>query len=136
MIVLMCGSRDWGSPSRPHAETERAFVKRVVDLLDPKDRVIHGGARGADSLSGAYAKLAGLKVTIYEANWRQFGRRAGPIRNQNMLDLGRPELVIYFTEDRDNPTTGTRDMVERARRANKPVIWYADYNGDRFGMGG
>jgi hypothetical protein len=53
---------------------------------------------------------------IYHADW-QLGRKAGPIRNQRMLDEGRPELVIAFPGGR-----GTSDMTARARAAPLETI--------------
>jgi hypothetical protein len=46
------------------------------------------------------------------ADWEKLGRSAGPIRNQAMLDEGRPDLVVAFPGHH-----GTADMVRRARAA-------------------
>jgi len=51
------------------------------------------------------------------ANWAGLGRKAGPIRNQEMLDQGRPNMVVAFPGGR-----GTADMVRRARGAGVEVI--------------
>lgn len=44
------------------------------------------------------------------------GKAAGPIRNQRMLDEGKPDLVVAFPGGR-----GTADMVRRAKAAGVPV---------------
>jgi DNA-binding MurR/RpiR family transcriptional regulator len=55
----------------------------------------------------------------YPADWEAYGKAAGPIRNQRMLDEGKPDLVIAFS---DLPTTsGTYDMIKRAKAAGIPV---------------
>ena len=54
---------------------------------------------------------------VAEADWAKHGRKAGPIRNQRMIDEGRPDLVVAFPGG-----TGTADMVERARVAGIRVI--------------
>jgi len=54
---------------------------------------------------------------VFLANWRTHGKAAGPIRNQQMLDEGRPHLVVAFPGG-----TGTADMVRRAKAAGVPVM--------------
>lgn len=79
--------------------------------------VIHGGARGADSLAGEVATKAGVPVEVYPAQWEKHGRRAGPIRNQQMLDEGRPDVVLAMPGG-----VGTADMVRRAKAAGLRVV--------------
>ena len=79
--------------------------------------VIHGGARGADYVMGEIAKAAGLPVSIYPADWRKHGKKAGPIRNQLMLDDGKPDCVLAYPGGR-----GTADMVRRAKVAGVRVV--------------
>jgi len=54
------------------------------------------------------------------ANWAELGRKAGPIRNQQMLDEGKPNLVVAFPGGR-----GTADIVRRARAAGIEVVEFA-----------
>lgn len=74
-------------------------------------------------MAGLAAQECGLDVEVYPAQWNEHGRRAGPIRNQQMLTEGRPDIVVYFHLDID-ASKGTRDMVTRSRKAGLPV-----YNG-------
>ena len=78
--------------------------------------VIHGGSSGADALAGRWAHLASIPYTVYPANWERHGKAAGPLRNQRMLDEGKPDLVIAFPGGR-----GTADMVRRAKEAGVEV---------------
>src|SRR5437016_1932752 len=86
----------------------------------PVDCVIEGDAKGADRLGGTWAKLRGIPVAVYPAQWRQYGRAAGPIRNQQMLTEGKPDVVFAF-HDRLNESRGTADMMKRASRYGLPV---------------
>ena len=99
---------------------ERELRKLPVDTL-----VIHGAARGADTLGKFVAEKIGLKVINdgkgFPADWRRYGRAAGPIRNQQMIDEGKPDLVLAFHEN-INESVGTKDMVTRARRVGLKVI--------------
>ena len=141
MRVIICGSRTWGTaaPEMTPFEVsrvaqERDAVFRVVELLQPDDLVIHGAASGADTLASLYAKRRrDLRIQAHPAQWDLYGWRAGPIRNRAMLEIGKPDLVIYFTIDKDEPTTGTAHMVKIAKSAHVPVAYYRDYNGERYG---
>lgn len=106
--VLVCGGRDY-------ADAER--VAEVLTAICQDDAVIiHGAAKGADALADVWAREHGLRVERYPADWRKYGRRAGPVRNQQMLDEGKPDLVVAFPGGR-----GTADMVKRARAAGVAV---------------
>ena len=76
--------------------------------------LITGGARGADTLAHNLA-LGGFEREVYPADWATHGRAAGVIRNQQMLDTG-VDLVVAVAP-RTGLTTGTGDMVRRARAA-------------------
>jgi hypothetical protein len=81
------------------------------------DAVIDGEARGADRMPGGWACRRGIENIKFRAEWEKLGRKAGPIRNQSMLDEGRPDVVVAFPGGR-----GTADMVRRARAAGVEVI--------------
>lgn len=73
---------------------------------------------GADTLAGDWAHGFLIPVRSFPADWEErHGKRAGPIRNQMMLEEGRPDLVVAFPGG-----TGTADMVRRAREAGVEVM--------------
>jgi YspA, cpYpsA-related SLOG family len=86
--------------------------------------LVAGGARGADTLADEWAKAQGIACQIFMADWEGLGRKAGPIRNQRMLDEGKPDLVIAFPGGR-----GTADMVRRAREAGVETIEVGEREG-------
>jgi hypothetical protein len=79
--------------------------------------IIAGGARGADSLAADWAAVNNTNYKEYPAQWEKYGRRAGYLRNKQMLDEGKPELVIAFPGG-----VGTRMMVQLAKTAGVEVI--------------
>jgi hypothetical protein len=79
---------------------------------------MHGAARGADRLAGAAASTLGLEVVEYPADWRRYGRRAGFLRNEQMLAAG-PDLVVAFHQD---SSRGTAHTISLARKAGIEVI--------------
>jgi hypothetical protein len=106
--ILVCGGRDYDDAD---------LVREVLDeQFEVVSCIIHGGSRGADSLARAWAKRNGVMTEQYSADWRQYGKAAGPMRNQQMLNSGAPDLVIAFPGGR-----GTADMVRRAKDAGVPV---------------
>lgn len=110
MRVLICGDRNWQN---------EAAIRRELSKLDPGTAIIHGGARGADTLAGIVAKEIGLQVEVYPADWNRHGRAAGPIRNQQMIEQGRPDIVLAFHAN-IGQSKGTKDMVERAKKTGIP----------------
>ena len=113
MRVLVCGDRSWSN---------LAPILRELKRLRPTV-VIHGGARGADTLAGAAARQLKIPVEVFPAQWDLYGKSAGPIRNKQMLVEGKPDLVLAFHTD-IMASRGTRDMVRRAERAGVPFeIW-------------
>lgn len=111
MRVLVCGGRDF--------EDETAVNNFLFRLDDERNitSIIHGGANGADSLAGETAVRLRVPCQVFRANWKRDGKAAGPIRNQRMLDEGKPDLVVAFPGGR-----GTADMIRRARAAGVEVM--------------
>lgn len=107
--VILCGSRHWSDP---------APIARLIHALPRDTVVITGGAPGADTLAHHLAHQRGLSTEVYPAAWATEGRRAGPLRNQRMLDTG-VDAVYAFRCPGASP--GTDHMVRIARAAHVPV---------------
>lgn len=116
MRVLVCGGRDFDDRSAMARALRRFKPTTPTDDDLAEHVIITGGASGADELAAQYAEVFGIRLRVYPADWRTHGRAAGPIRNQRMLDEGKPDLVIAFPGGR-----GTADMVRRARAAGVKV---------------
>lgn len=110
MKVLVCGGRDFTDEQL----LEEALSKFKIDFI------IDGGAKGADYLAYMYAIKHSIKHESFPADWEEFGKAAGHIRNQQMLDEGKPDLVIAFPGGK-----GTANMISRAEAAGVEVICVA-----------
>lgn len=108
MRVLVCGSRSWSDE-----DTIRARLRK----LSRGTIIMHGGSRGADVIAGAHALSLGMIVDEHPANWHALGRRAGVVRNLQMLDQ-LPDLVLAFQMNR---SLGTQHVIDEARRRGIPV---------------
>jgi len=114
---LFCGDRKWAN---------KQVIRSVVATLPEGSTVIEGEARGVDTLSRDAALERGLMVERYPAQWSRYGRRAGPIRNQIMLEHGKPEVMIYFHYNIAE-SKGTKDMITRCRKARIPVYSHREW---------
>ena len=107
---LICGGRDF--------KDKVMFNSAMSDLMELKgcpNRVVHGAARGADTLANDWAERLALDIISMPADWDKYGRSAGHIRNAAML-IHKPSLVVAFPGGR-----GTASMVQKARAANVDV---------------
>lgn len=126
MRIIVCGGRNFGDDR----EEMIAFARAMLKLRNRHPEiscVIEGGATGADELARLWAEAMKIQSVTYEADWEKFKAYAGPLRNQRMIDEGKPAAVVAFPGGR-----GTEDMVRRARAAGLPVwIPYPKFTGDK-----
>lgn len=111
MLVLVCGSRYW--------DDKKKIAERLSDIRPRSAMFVEGGAPGADTLAGEWAKTNGRPLVVVPANWEYYGRAAGHIRNSWMLDL-KPDLVLAFHENMEE-SRGTKNCVAEARKRGIPV---------------
>ncbi len=95
---------------------DKSTIQKYINTLSIDTVIIQGMCRGADKIARNFARLRGHVVMGYPADWDRYGRAAGPIRNKQMLDEGKPDLVIAFHNNIDQ-SKGTADMIEQARKA-------------------
>lgn len=106
MRVLVCGSRGW--------KDEEAIVWKLDQLLAEHDdlELISGGAVGPDTMAFGWAMDNAVPITVMEPDWQKYGRRAGIIRNDQMLDTS-PDLVLAFW---DGKSKGTKHTIDSAHK--------------------
>jgi len=125
--ALVFGGRDYQQQALLFARLDLIHQQRQITTL------IEGGAAGADRLARQWALSRGIPVATYEADWDNTGRvgavirftrhgkpynaAAGGIRNQRMIDEGRPDLAIAFPGG-----VGTQDMLRRLYNTQIEVI--------------
>lgn len=104
--VIIAGSREFSDYSYLAKRCD-FFLHKVQDEIE----IVSGTARGADTLGEFYAKERGFKCTRFPADWDQFGKAAGFIRNEEMAKYA--DALIAFPLGK---SSGTRDMINRARK--------------------
>lgn len=120
MRVLVTGSREW-IDREIVSVVLNGFLLRSIEDYDEQFVVIEGGASGADEFARAWRKFDEDVEHIREdADWDEYGKSAGPIRNRKMVDEHEPDVVLAF-HDHLAHSKGTRDCVLYAREQGIPV---------------
>lgn len=117
--VLVTGSRNYA---------DKACVFGALDgAYEPGLTVVHGGARGADTLAGEWVqrmRTRGYPVVeeVHPADWDKHGKPAGCIRNQEMVNLGADACLAFPLGE----SRGTRHCMKAAEKAGIPVINFGE----------
>lgn len=109
-VILVCGGRDF---------YDKKMLKQTLDKIRETSgitKIVHGGARGADSLANYYANSYGIECKVYPYV-EAAGKAGGPIRNKFMLQDANPDLIVAFPGGK-----GTANMIKLAQNARKKII--------------
>ena len=120
MKVIIAGSRHMADNL---ALVEDAVVASKFSITE----VVSGCARGADKLGERWANLRNLPVKRFPADWNNYGKAAGPVRNRQMRDYA--DALIVFIWDKSR---GSENMLRQMEVAGKPVFVVRD---GRVGFG-
>jgi len=117
--LIIAGSRDL--PFNPTADDIHDAIDRLLEEHNiVPNEIVSGNARGVDRAGEEWATSCGLKVTrfpVTPADWRTYGRFAGPKRNEQMAKYADALLAFW-----DGKSRGTRDMIDRMRARKRPVV--------------
>lgn len=107
---IWTGSRHW--------EDRPLIIRYLEGICSPEDRphmtLVHGDCpTGLDAIVAEEAPKLGYNVEAHPANWDKHGKAAGPIRNQEMVDLGATTCIAFPAEH----SRGTIDCMRRAVKA-------------------
>lgn len=124
MRVLVTGSRDFAD-YKALAEALDDLFFNFEGLTAPETpfTVVHGGAAGADSLAGEWCRTmrelgySMVHAEVHRADWKKYGKIAGLVRNQKMVELG-AHICLAFPR---GLSRGTRDCITRAENHAIPV---------------
>lgn len=126
MRVLITGSRTWLDQGTVHkaiaATVKQHFFgydaepsKKEMESVFRRVTIVHGGARGADNIADEFARDHGMRVEVFHPDWEKHGKKAGPIRNQEMVtSKPKPDVCLAFLAD--NSSRGTEGTIKLARR--------------------
>ena len=81
ILLAIVGSRNYTNYSS-FAQIVETWVKENGQ----PSQIISGGARGVDSMAKKYAIEKKIQFVEYEAEWKKYGKQAGPIRNRKIVE--------------------------------------------------
>jgi hypothetical protein len=104
MKVIIAGSRDFRNYDLLKQKCDEIlFGKNEVEIVS-------GTARGADKMGEFYASEREYPVKLFPADWNQYGKSAGYIRNKQMAEYA--NMLICFW---DGQSKGTQHMINLAK---------------------
>lgn len=111
--IVVAGSRNYTNYTQA-----KDFIDRCIKNIKTENELIFisGGCKGADLLGERYAQENGFEVEKYPADWKRYGRGAGPKRNEEMAKAC--DFVICFW---DGQSKGTKNMIALAKKYSKPI---------------
>lgn len=95
------------------------FVGECIESINHHDRIIilSGHCKGTDLMAEKYAAEKEYEIEIYPADWKKYGRSAGPKRNREMVE--KSDVVVAFW---DSNSRGTKSLIEYANKKNVTVF--------------
>lgn len=127
MRILVSGSRDF--------KNSIVFMQAMNDILSelqynyeayPKSfmEIVHGGAKGTDSMADMFARSNKIKVKVFTADWNALGKPAGIIRNKEMLKyIAADELNFVIVFNLNNSKGAS--MVEAEAKKKYPSFVFS-----------
>jgi hypothetical protein len=112
--VIVTRDRAWDCREQAEHAVRRPAAKYGQDLV-----IVHGAAGGVDAAFGAATEALGVAVEPHKAEWVRLGKRAGPSRNQRMVDAG-ADICLAVHRFIAN-SKGTKDCARRAIAAGIPT---------------
>ena len=112
--ITIAGCRNYNN--YPEA---KEYIDSCIEKIRNKFTIIivSGGCQGADAIGERYADENGFLVERYPAEWKKYGRAAGPKRNLKMAEVS--DFVICFWDEKSR---GTKSMIEYAKKFGKTVM--------------
>lgn len=111
-VILVYGDKDWFQPTP---------ISTYLEQYDPDTtKVIHDNCKGVNELAGEIARNLGMNVQTFIAEW-DIERKAGPLRNRELIVEGKPDIVSVFYQDRCKMDTQIRNLIHQAKGRNIDV---------------
>lgn len=123
--LLITGSRahQW-TPYDSHALL--ITVREILEKTHELPVLVHGGATGADTGAARVGQqLLNLPTEVHRADWKKYGRAAGPIRNKEMVNLGADLCLAFPDHPKGQGSRGTWGCIDLAHQSGIPVyvVW-------------
>lgn len=127
VIITVTGGRDFDDKKRVFRTLDNRCQYWMERYPEKRIFLINGGAKGLDALAQEWAEERKQAFATIPAEWERegYGKRAGSLRNTQMLCWFHPEEVIAFPGG-----PGTADMVATAKKYEFPILLLGEKDGE------
>lgn len=126
--LLITGSRSWDNIHYIRS----TFMSLAVDFGDDITLVSGACPTGADRLGEIVAAELGWEIERYPADWNTYGKRAGFVRNSQMIDTS-PDMVVGFVRNKSKGASMTVTLGKNRGLLTFVHDW-ADYPMTRYSV--
>ena len=111
--IVIAGCRNY-----TNYEEAKKFILSCINEYSKTASIVilSGTCKGADLLGEKFAKEQNLPIRYYPAEWKRFGKAAGPIRNKKMINDCH-EVICFW----DKKSYGTASLIRYAKAAKIPI---------------
>lgn len=131
MRIIVTGSRTWrevgtvqkaiAAAVRMHFFGDNEVSKSELESVFRKVTIVHGGAAGADTIAGDFAKENKMKTEVFLPDWKSLDKKAGPLRNREMVNSNpKADMCLAFVADSESK--GTTGTISLAKKRGIPVM--------------
>lgn len=106
--VVVCGSRYFNDLKFIYEKLDFYLSNQIKNV-----EIVQGDFDGPDRISQMYAHDRELLLTTFHAEWGKYGKRAGPIRNEEMARYSIACIAFW-----DGKSRGTLSMINFAKQYN------------------
>ena len=110
MRAAIVGSRDFNDYNMLVEYIYNICIENNYSITE----IVSGGARGADKLGEQFANNYNLKLTVFKADWNKYGKRAGFVRNVDIIN--NCDICFAFW---DGESHGTKHDIDLCKDYNK-----------------
>lgn len=110
--IAIIGSRSYNNYDELKTFMDKSLILQI-------NKIISGGAKGADSLGARWAKEHNLELVEYLPDWDRYGKSAGFKRNTTIIENS--DIVVAFWDEKSK---GTADSIRKARELGLDIIIY------------
>ena len=95
-------------------------IKNLAPYLpEETSEIVTGGAQGADSSAETYAREKSIPCTLFQPDYRRYGRAAPLRRNDEIIAYS--DMVLAFW---DGSSRGTAYVIRQCKRHGKSLRVY------------
>ena len=118
MKVIIAGSRGVLDFDEIKIAMLLFLMENGIETSDVSE-IVSGACYGADKLGELWAQRKDIPVKLFPAKWKEYGMKAGPIRNAVMANYADALVAVW-----DGKSRGTKNMISEAKKKGLVIYIY------------